>query len=231
MRAGKLSSVAVNFAITWDGKVSTRNFTPADFTSSRDKRRLLEIRATGDALLVAHGTLAKDNMGMGLPDESLRRQRTRRGQAPYPLRVIISNSGRINPKLKVFQSDFSPIVIYSTTQMPPKTRTALAGKAALHLHAGGTVDLQEMLLHLRKVYEVKRLVCEGGPSLFRSLLAAGFVDEINLTLSPRIFGGAGAPTLTGPPGDFLPHSVSCKLMETKIVGDECFLRYRVPRQK
>ena len=222
-------AVAVNFAVTWDGKVSTRNFTPADFSSKRDKRRLLEIRSTGDALLVGYNTVKHDNMSMGLPDESLRAQRVRRKQAPFPIRVIVSNSGRIDPGLKLFQRDFSPVVIYSTARMPRKTQLALAGKAALHLHPGRAVDLGKMLAHLHSYYKVKRLVCEGGPSLFRSLLAEGLMDEINLTLCPLVFGGLGAPTLTGLPGQFLPHPLSCALAGMDVHDGECFLRYRVAR--
>lgn len=220
--------VAVNFAITADGKISTRNFTPANFSSKRDKHRLLEIRATGDALLVGANTIKNDNMSMGLPDEALRAQRVRRKQAPYPLRVIITNSGRINPGLRVFEKDFSPILIYSTTRMPRRSQIALASKATLHLHEGKAVDLREMLTHLHSCYKVKRLVCEGGATLFRSLLAEGLVDEINLTLCPLFFGGAKAPTLTGIPNAFLPHTAACKLSKMETTADgECFLCYRV----
>jgi riboflavin-specific deaminase-like protein len=226
-KASDLPQVAVNFAMTWDGKVSTRNFTPADFSSKRDKHRLLEIRSTADAILVAKGTVAADNMSMGLPDESLRAQRIQRKQPPWPMRVVVSNSGRIDPALKIFQHAFSPIAIYSTTRMPERSQSQLAGKVDIHLHDTPSVDLKKMLQHLRTHYKVKRIICEGGPSLFRALLAQNLVDEINLTLTPRIFGGNRAPTLTGLPGDFLPHTVSCKLVKTEVIGGECFLRYRV----
>ena len=46
----------------------------------------------------------------------MREERIARGQAPYPLRVIVSNEGRIDASLKIFQSDISPIVIFSTTR-------------------------------------------------------------------------------------------------------------------
>ena len=222
--------VAVNFALTWDGKVSTRNRTPADFASKRDKRRLLEIRATGDALLVGKNTVSSDNMSMGLPDKTLRAQRVRRRQSAYPIRVIVSNSGRLDESLKIFGHDFSPIVIYSTSQMPKSAQIALACKAILHLQDTPHVDLKRMLLHLRAHYKVKRVVCEGGPSLFRSLLAENLVDEINLTLCPLIFGGERAPSLTGLPASFLPRTVPCKLVKMQVIGGECFLRYRVMRR-
>jgi 2,5-diamino-6-(ribosylamino)-4(3H)-pyrimidinone 5'-phosphate reductase len=222
--------ITVNFALTWDGKITTRNLTSADFSSRRDKRRLLEIRATGDAVLVGKTTVERENIPLGLPHEDLRAERVARGQAPYPMRVIVTNSGRIDPSLKLFQRDFSPIVIYSTTRMPEPLQAELGARATLHLTDGDAVDLKAMLRHLRSHYDVKRLVCEGGAELFRSLLAARFVDEINLTFCPRIFGGERAPTLTGVPGDFLPETVRCRLEKMEVAGEECFVRYRVRRR-
>ncbi len=225
----KRPHVTVNFAITWDGKISTRNLTPATFSSKGDKRRLVEIRARADAILVGKGTIEKDDMPMGLPAEDLRAQRVARGQAAYPMRVILTNSGRIKTTLRVFQRDFSPIAIYSTTRMPQPLRDELAPRAALHLTDGDAVDLRAMLAHLRSHYGVKKLVCEGGAEVFRSFLALDLVDEIHVTLCPAIFGGEKAPTLTGLPGDFLPKTIACRLMKMETAGDECFLRYRVIR--
>ncbi len=220
--------VSVNFAMTWDGRISTRNRTPADFSSKRDKRRLLEIRSEADAVLVGAKTVEADAMTLGMPDADLRAARASRGQAEYPLRVLASNTGRIDPGLRVFQSRFSPIALFSTERMPVKTRKALAGKADLHLDAGATVDLSGMLNTLHSRYGVRTVDCEGGGTLFRSLLEAGLVDAINLTLCPRIFGGGvRAATLTGFPGHFLPRSVTCSLQAMEVIEGECFLRYRV----
>lgn len=174
----------MNFAITWDGRVSTRKFTPTDFTSKRDKRRLSEIRSGSDAVLVGASTVAADKMTMGIGDPALRAQRTARKQPPYPLRVIVSNSGRISPALRVFEKDFSPLVIFSTTRMTQRTRAALVKVADIWLHESSSVNLPSMLASLCTDYRVKRLVCEGGPRLFRALLAEKLVDEIHLTLSP-----------------------------------------------
>jgi riboflavin biosynthesis pyrimidine reductase len=97
--------VAVTFAMTVDGKVTTKNYAPVDFTSREDKAHLIRQRAIGDAVLVGHGTIENDNVRLGIPREDLRQERIARGQAPYPLRVIVSNKGRINPKLKIFETD------------------------------------------------------------------------------------------------------------------------------
>ena len=224
---GKRPFVTANFALTWDGRISTRRSTPADFSSKSDKRRLVEIRARCDAVLVSAKTVAADNMSMGLPDAALRAARSARGQREYPLRVLLTNSGRIDPALRLFTKTFSPIVIFSTTRMPARTRTALAAQADLWLHESASVNLPAMLAILRADYGVRRLVCEGGAQIFRALLAAGLVDELHVTLCPRLFGGEKAPTLTGLPGAFLPASIPLALKKTEVIGGECFLRYRV----
>ncbi len=219
--------VTVNFALTWDARISTRKGTPSDFSSPRDKRRLIEIRAECDAILASVKTISADNMTMGLPDPALRRARLDRQQSEYPLRVLLTNSGRIDPALRIFEKDFSRIVIFSTTRMPARVRSALAGKADLWLHESSAVNLPAMFATLRADYGVKRLVCEGGAQVFRSLLTAGLVDELHVTLAPRIFGGRTAPTLTSLAGDYLPDSVALKLRDTQVVDGECFLRYRI----
>jgi 5-amino-6-(5-phosphoribosylamino)uracil reductase len=141
--------------------------------------------------------------------------------------VLLTNSGRIDPSLRIFAKDFSPIAIFSTTRMPERTQQSLTSKTDLWLYASRAVPLADMLTTLRAEYGVKRLVCEGGAIVFRSFLTAGLVDEIHVTLAPRIFGGKLAPTLTGVAESFLPASVPLQLRQMEVIGNECFLRYRV----
>ena len=218
------------FAMTADGKITTRNFTPVDFTSREDKAHLLRQRSLGDAVLIGHTTVERDNVRLGLPQPELREARIKRGQTPYPLRVIVSNEGKIDSRLNIFQTHISPVIIFSTTRMPRKFRSALMEKATLHLSKSRHVDLAAILRTLRKEYQVRTVACEGGATLFRSLLEHDLVDQLNLTIAPYLFGGAKAPTLTGLSKDFLPRSVECSLIDVRVVGDECFLTYRIKRK-
>ena len=221
--------VTANFAITADGRISTRRRTPSDFSSPADKRRLLEIRAACDAVLVGARTLAADTMTLGLPAADLRAARKKRGLPEFPLRVIASNSGRLSPEARVFTSGLPPAVVFSTRRMPTRTCTALAGVCDLFIHLADSLNLAAMLATLREEFRIKRLVCEGGGTLLKSLLALDLVDELHLTICPRIFGSAKAPTLTGVAGEWLPHSVQLRLVEMLPIGDECFTRWRVVR--
>jgi len=222
------------FAMTVDGKITTRTFSTIDFTSRTDKKHLIEQRSLGDAVLIGHSTLRKDNVRLSVANAELRNQRVARGQAAYPLRVIVSNEGKIDPKLNIFHTDpqsSGKIIIFSTTRMPRKNRCALMEHATLHLTASPAVDLPEMMHRLRIEYRVRTLACEGGAALFRALLEQDLVDQLNLTIAPYLFGGSEAPTLTGLDKKFLPRSVACTLKNMQVVGDECFLTYRIKRSK
>jgi 5-amino-6-(5-phosphoribosylamino)uracil reductase len=218
------------FAMTADGKVTTKNFGPVDFTSRQDKLHLFRQRALADAVLLGHTSLERDNVRLGLPAE-LQEMRIKSGQTRSPLRVIVSNKGKIDNRLKIFQSDLSPIIIFSTKRMPRTNRKALQRKATLHLTDAQHVDLAVMLETLRNQYKVRTLACEGGPTLFRALLEEDLIDQLNLTIAPYMFGGATAPTLTGLSNKFLPASVHCSLMDMRTVRDECFLIYRIKHQR
>jgi len=217
--------------MTVDGKITTKTFTPVDFTSREDKMHLFRQRSLADAVLIGHNTLERDNVRLGLPQPELRQARIARGQIPYPIRVIVSNEGKIDSRLKIFQSDIAPIVIFSTTRMPQKFQKSLRGKATLHLSKSKRVDLGAMLRTLRREYKGRTFACEGGATLFRSLIERDLVDQLNLTIAPYMFGGAGAPTLTGLNKTFLPASVRCSLIDMREVGDECFLTYRIRHTK
>src|SRR2546423_7367353 len=204
--------VAVTFAMTADGKVTTKNFSPVDFTSREDKAHLLRQRALGDAVLIGHSTLKHDNVRLGLPDPKMREERGARGQTPYPLRVIISNEGRIDASLKIFQADpakAGPIVIFSPLRMPARYQKALREKARLHFSAANEVGLSWMLRQLRHEYGVRAIACEGGATLFRALLEADLVDQLNLTIAPALFCGLNSPTLTGLSTEILPRRARC----------------------
>ncbi len=216
--------------MTVDGKITTRDFTPVDFTSRDDKQFLFRQRALADAVIIGHSTLKRDNVRLGI-SEDLRQERINRGKTPAPLRVVVSNEGKIDSRLKIFQWTVSPILIFSTKRMPSEIRIALADKAKLHLSATRDLDLAEMLRILRRDYKVRRVALEGGPTLFRSMIERGLVDELNLTIAPYLFGGADAPTLTGLSKDFFPKSVHCALKSMRVIGDECFLTYGIKSRR
>lgn len=75
----------------------------------------------------------------------------------------------------------------------------------------------------------RKVFIDGGPHLFASFLAEDLVDEIFLTISPKIVGNKKDQTLTMVEGKLFPSSEikQLQLLFAKQVKDEIFLRYRV----
>ena len=226
IKSTKRPRVIANFALTADGKVSTRNLTPTGFTSKTDKRRLLEIRSLGDAVLAGARTVKTDRMSMRITVEDLRERRSSTGKPPEPLRVIVSNSGAIDSLGRSSRRPELPILVFSSARMSQDcARVNRATCGSLDLRYSRRSISRSMLQILRSDYHVRTLVCEGGPRLFRNLLEIGAVDELHLTWTPLIFGGVKAPTLIGVPDEFLPATIRCHLKDMHVEGDECFLTY------
>jgi riboflavin-specific deaminase-like protein len=217
--------ILVNFAMTLDGKISTRAKTPSTFTSAEDKKRLLEIRALGDAVMVGRQTVSSDQMSMGMPVARLQKERVARGQSPFPLRVVISPAGNFNPAWKIFHTPGGRVLLFGSAAMATRRRRELAALENTDLYTPAEFSLAEVLRTLKRKYQVQTLVCEGGPTLLRGLLELGAVDELYLTVAPRIFGGESAPTLTGLPGEFLSVARRFTLQTVRKKEGEFYLHY------
>jgi riboflavin biosynthesis pyrimidine reductase len=92
----------------------------------------------------------------------------------------------------------------------------------------GVLDLGQALAELRERFEVRTLLCEGGPHLNSHLLAAGLVDELCLTLSPKLAGDpAGGEALRIVAGPALDTPVELELVGLVESGSQLFVRYGV----
>jgi riboflavin biosynthesis pyrimidine reductase len=89
----------------------------------------------------------------------------------------------------------------------------------------GPIDLRPLLERLRSEYGVRSVLCEGGPTLNASLLPYGLVDELFLTISPSLAGGADALTIVA--GAPLPELAELELVWALEEGSELYLRYRI----
>lgn len=207
--------ILINFAISADGKISTRAKDPAHFTSKLDLHHLLEIRKRADAILVGRGTLEADQMSMTIPDELK--------PPKQPLRCVASRSGGFSLSHKLFNSRGGAIHLLVTDPSPDfdPVRYESAG-ATVH-----TASLPDFLHRLRTEYNVGTLLCEGGGALVGVLAELDAIDEIHLTLAGHsLFGGIDAPTITGQLGAHLPASRHYQLDSFEpLENGECFLSY------
>ncbi len=196
MTASKLPFVFVNMALSADGKIATANRTVTSFGSARDLRHLYELRATADAILCGARTIEQSGALLDTGGDVFRRQRLRRGLAAFPVRILVSGNGSIDPAAPIFQHRFSPIIILTTEHTPARQMRQLRQLAdAVKVCGPREINFPAALRWLRAQWPIQRLLSEGGGELNDALFRAGLVDEIHLTICPKIFGGRQAPTI------------------------------------
>ncbi len=199
--------ISTNLAISADAKISSSPPRPSGWTSGADHARLLELRASADAILVGRGTLDADRMTLTVP-----------GKTTQPLRCIVSRTGNFDPAHPIFHRAGGAIHLLATD------RWTAATPPGATCHQGALVGFLEKL-HVE--FHVQHLHCEGGGQLIRELAALDVIDEFHLTLAGHtLFGGADAATATGIPADFLSHSTAFQLTHFQPCGGECFLSYQ-----
>lgn len=219
--------VFVNMAMTADGKIATANRTVSSFGSEHDLDHLYKLRTTADAVMAGARTLDLNKVLLGNGGERYRRQRLRHGLAEYPLRVIVSGSGTIDSGAAIFQKRFSPILLITSKRATAGAIRKLSPLVDdLFIYPGPAIDFAAALNWLAEKWNIRRLLCEGGSELNAALFSSNLVDELNLTICPKIFGGRSAPTIAGggwhPP---LAHAASLRLRSFGKVGDEVFLKF------
>ena len=217
-------------AMTADGKIATANRAVHTFGSARDLRHLYELRATADAIICGARTVEISESILGNGGETFRIRRLKNGLADFPLRVIVSGSGTIDPAAKIFQKRFSPIIVLTTERASEKKLKLLRSLADEVKVFGETeIDFAAALRWLRTGKNVKRLLCEGGGELNDALFRASLVDEIHLTLCPEIFGGRTAPTIADGAGfSKLALAGKFQLQSARKFKDELFTVFSRP---
>jgi riboflavin-specific deaminase-like protein len=210
--------VYLNMVTSADGRAAIEGHSHA-LGSDTDTLLLTELRALADAVLIGTGTLRAEGYGriVGNADRVARRQAA--GRPPTPVAVVISRSLDLPWEAGLFAAADQPVLVYtgSDAEAPPVAAPLEVVRLEDPTPAAALADL--------RARDVRALLCEGGPTLNRALLAGGLVDELFLTFSPLLAGNADAPRIVE--GDDLPAPLALQLAWVLRHGDELYLRYRL----
>jgi riboflavin-specific deaminase-like protein len=205
--------VLLNFAPSVDGKIAPAR-KRAPFTMSRhaeDRKRMQALRQRADAVLIGAANLRADD-----PD-----------LMPSPLRIVVTRAGdQIAPTAKMFAKHLGgEALVVHTSMMPAAKRASLQDCATLVELGDSQVEIPRLLEWLARERACRTLLCEGGGVLAAHFFAARAVDELHLTIVPRLLGGANAPTCVEGTG-FEPDAIpDARLERLERVEDEVFLVY------
>jgi riboflavin-specific deaminase-like protein len=209
--------LGLNMVSTLDGK-ATIDWRTRGISSDLDRELFHHLRTQADAVMVGAGTVRAERYGRIAQSEALRAKREQEGLNPDPLAVVVSARLDLPADLPLLQHEGQKVVIATGAD------AVLSGISAEveYLRVGD--DMPLLMSKLREEHGVRSVLCEGGPTLNSHLFAAGLVDELFLTLSPKVSGGAAALTIVAgrdlvEPADMRPVSVA--------IGDgELFTRWR-----
>jgi riboflavin biosynthesis pyrimidine reductase len=193
------------------------------------------LRARADAVIVGDMTLKIEPEHIWTSEyicpleTSFSELRSSFNLAPNPLQTFLSLEGEFDPRAPVFARADLQVVIFTTARGRDNAKNLEGVAAKIDLPEVGveTVDLDKVMRVLHHDYKVKTLLCEGGPRVYGSFIAAQLMDEEFLTLSPIVI---GQNTERSRPGliegvpfmpENAPHSIPISI---KRAGDHLFLR-------
>lgn len=175
--------IRANFATTPNGVVRIDGASKG-VSGPPDREVFAFLRNQCDAVLVGASTARKENY-------SVPKNLGTSGKAP--LLIIVTNSIDLDDSAQFLDKDSPPLIV-TTEQSLSKHLSrieSISDKATVVTFGRESVDFRELLSYLRS-QGIGLVLCEGGPQIFSQLLTEGLVDELCLTISPRI--GPGEPS-------------------------------------
>jgi riboflavin biosynthesis pyrimidine reductase len=212
----------IGMVMSADGSVTDELAWTDGLGGEADFRVFRTLRALADGIMIGAGTVRTGRIGPHRLRPELRARREAIGKpAPAPI-IVVSGSLALDWTRPPFTAG-EPIVVTSVAarkcvDVPATVRVLAAGQ--------DTVDLALAVRELRERFGLAHLLCEGGPVLTTSLIAAGLADELCLNLAPTLIGGGHHTRLLGD----LP--IRADLEPTAVYADEgvLFLRYALSRR-
>jgi riboflavin-specific deaminase-like protein len=226
LRLGELAPggrpyVVDNMVATADGRAAIQG-RAGPVGDPVDRELFLRLRTQADCILVGAGTLRAERYGHLVRTPELRAARQAEGLAPEPLACVLTRSLALPWDTSLWTDPASRVALYtSSPENPPPCPAAVT----LHRMAEAELTVDRVLRSLRADHGVRSVLCEGGPTVNRELLAAGALDELFLAVEPKLAGGGEAPTIVGAPP--LPAPGRLELVSILEGDGALFLRYRV----
>ena len=186
----------VNFVASADGHAAFHGRSRW-LSDDADRELFHGLREHVDAVMAGTGTLRAERYGRIVRDPDRRRRRAARGLHPEPLAAVMSRTGDVPTDIPLFSDPGARVVVFTGGELDTSSLSAQVDVVRLD---PGELTLTTVMRRLRAAYDVRSLLCEGGPTLFGALLQEDLVDELFLSLSPKLTGGGAAPAISAGPG-------------------------------
>jgi 5-amino-6-(5-phosphoribosylamino)uracil reductase len=184
--------VVANFVSSADGRATFRGRSGA-LGDPADRFLFHGLRGQVDAVLAGTRTLMIERYGRMIRDPEARLRRELGDRTPEPLAVVVSRSGEVPFDIPLFSEPEAQVALFCC--VPVDVSQAAARVELVELDAG-ELTMTTVMRRLRSDFGIRSLLCEGGPTVFGALLEEHLVDELFLTLAPKLVGGGPSPTIS-----------------------------------
>ena len=217
---------AITMVVTVDGAISPPSSSYPRVGGLEDQRTYRRLRIHFDAVLRGAKTVGI-NLNRNLMNPPIVAARRDLGREAPPLVGMVTNSGRIDPGGAIFKRGeypFRPLVFApKAAEIAPE----LAEVGEVVRLGDEIVDLASVYAYLGNERGVRRILCEGGPTLNHAVIGEGLADEFLLSVSPRIYGEARPRTAVEGGAPYRLNDLpEMSLIASRVIGDHAFLRYR-----
>ena len=161
-----------------------------------DRRLFRVLRSLADVVLVGAGTARAERYGPARLDDEMRAQRAGRGQTPVPPIAVVTRSGNLDWASPFFTEAEARPIVFAGESTDAELRRRGEEVAEVVVAGDEQVDPVRALTYLHEA-GFETVLLEGGPGLNAEVVAAGVMDELCLTLSPRLVAGSGPRVLAG----------------------------------
>jgi 2,5-diamino-6-(ribosylamino)-4(3H)-pyrimidinone 5'-phosphate reductase len=216
----------LNMVSTADGR-ATLGGRSGEIGNQADKELFLGLRTAVDAVMAGAGTIRAERYRRLVRNEHRREIRRERGLVEEPLACIVSGRLALSSEIPLLADPGARVAIITTSEasLPDECQAEIN---YIRAASEGALDLPRAMFELYERFGVRTLLCEGGPHLNSQLLAAGLVDELFLSLAPKLAGGdAMSETLRILSGPEMDPPADMELVAAHEHESHLFLRYRV----
>ncbi len=203
-------------AVSLDGRLAPAQGGAAQLGGRGDRRVLEEALAWADATLVGAETLRLHGSQCLIHQADLLRRRHQEGRPPQPVAIVASRSADLPAHLPFFRQPLRRWWLG-----PPAARRPVPEGFERRLPLEGWSALKALL----PAFGIGRVAVLGGAEIAGALLKEDCLDELQLTLCPRLLGGSHCWVSAG--AEVLP-AAAWELVEQQPLGEEgeLLLRYR-----
>ena len=222
----KMPYVVMKYAMTLDGKIATKTGASKWITGEAARREVQHMRHQYMGIMAGIGTVLADDPMLNVRVEGWR----------SPVRILCDSKLRIPLDSQIVKSaeKYRTIVVYAdqkNTEEKIKILHTMGVETICCPDEKNQIDLKKLMVNLGN-RGIDSILLEGGGTLNDSALKAGIVQEVQVFMAPKLFGGVGSKTpVEGIGVEFPSEAVELKYTEICQIGDDIRIRCQICKKE